>query len=132
MVFLPRRKLDLNNSPLFLGGIKDFDQSLDHPGKHIQTDDFLGCMRNVFINGKKLEPSAATESGGIIDSCPRLDQCAANPCENGGTCVDYWFEYVCECPKGFSGRNCEKGWCDCSGKESLITQVTKTQKNVNF
>ncbi|PFX22302.1 Protocadherin Fat 4 [Stylophora pistillata] len=101
-------KLDLNNSPLFLGGLKDFEQSLDHPGKHIQTDDFLGCMRNVFINGIKLDPSTATKSAGIIDSCPRLDQCATNPCKNGGKCVDYWFEYICECPTGFSGRNCEK------------------------
>ncbi|KAJ7383769.1 Protocadherin Fat 4 [Desmophyllum pertusum] len=101
-------QLDLFNSPLFIGGIKDFDHSLNHPGQHIQTDDFLGCMRNVFINGKKLDPSSATESAGITDRCPRLDQCASGPCKNGGKCADYWFDYVCECADGFSGRNCEK------------------------
>lgn len=103
------RKLDLNSSPLFIGGIKDFDRSLDHPGQHIQADDFLGCMRNVFINGKKLDPASATESAGITDRCPRLDQCASGLCKNGGKCVDYWFDYICECADGYSGRNCEKG-----------------------
>ena len=103
------RKLDLSNSPLFLGGIKDFEQALGHPGQHIQTDDFLGCMRNVFINGIKLDPTTATESAGITDSCPRQGQCAAGRCKNGGTCVDYWFDYICECKKGYSGRNCDEG-----------------------
>ena len=97
------------NSSLFIGGIKDFDRSLDHPGQHIHTDDFLGCMRNVFINGKKLDPSSAIESAGITDRCPRLDQCTYGPCKNGGKCADYWFDYVCECSDGYSGRNCEKG-----------------------
>lgn len=103
------RKLNLGNSPLYLGGIKNFDQALAHPGQHIETDDFLGCMRNVFINGKKLDPTSATESAGITDSCPRQGQCAAGQCKNGGTCVDYWFDYVCECQPGYSGRNCEEG-----------------------
>lgn len=108
LIFM-RRKLDLSDSPLFIGGIKDFDRSLDHPGKHIQADDFIGCMRNVFINGKKLDPASAAESAGIIDNCPRLGQCALETCKNGGKCVDYWFDYVCECVDGFSGRNCEQG-----------------------
>lgn len=103
------RKLDLSNSPLLIGGIKDFDRSLDHPGQHIQADDFLGCMRNVFINGKKLDPTSAIDSAGIIDRCPRLGQCASGKCKNGGKCVDYWFDYICECADGYSGRNCEQG-----------------------
>lgn len=101
-------QLDLFNSPLYLGGIKDFDKAVSHPGHHIQTDDFLGCMRNVFINDKKLEPSSATDSAGITDRCPRLGQCSNGQCKNGGTCLDSWFDYICECAKGFSGRNCEQ------------------------
>ena len=92
-----------------MGGIKDFEQAVNHTGKHIQTDDFLGCMRNVFINGKKLELSSSTDSAGIRDRCPRLGQCLAGQCKNGGTCLDYWFDYICQCAEGFSGRNCEQG-----------------------
>lgn len=102
-------KLNLGSSPLYVGGIKDFEQAVNHTGKHIQTDDFLGCMRNVFINGKKLELSSSTDSAGIRDRCPRLGQCLAGQCKNGGTCLDYWFDYICQCAEGFSGRNCEQG-----------------------
>ena len=64
-----------------MGGIKDFEQAVNHTGKHIQTDDFLGCMRNVFINGKELELSSSTDSAGIRDRCPRLGQCLAGQCK---------------------------------------------------
>ena len=96
-------------APLFLGGVRDLDSALAHPGQHIQADDFLGCMRNVFINDRKLDPSLAKDAAGISDRCPRRGQCSDGLCKNGGKCVDYWFDYVCECKTGYSGRNCEEG-----------------------
>ncbi|XP_047409326.1 coagulation factor VII [Sciurus carolinensis] len=35
------------------------------------------------------------------------DQCASNPCQNGGSCQDQLQSYVCFCPTDFEGRNCE-------------------------
>uniref|UniRef100_A0A8C8SHP1 Coagulation factor IX n=1 Tax=Pelusios castaneus TaxID=367368 RepID=A0A8C8SHP1_9SAUR len=35
------------------------------------------------------------------------DQCNPNPCKNGARCVDEIGSYVCWCPAGFEGRNCE-------------------------
>ncbi|KAB0338116.1 hypothetical protein FD754_024799, partial [Muntiacus muntjak] len=37
------------------------------------------------------------------------DQCASSPCQNGGSCEDQLQSYVCFCPDGFEGRNCETG-----------------------
>lgn len=37
------------------------------------------------------------------------DQCASGPCQNGGSCEDQLQSYVCFCPEGFEGRNCETG-----------------------
>ncbi|XP_016007405.2 coagulation factor VII isoform X2 [Rousettus aegyptiacus] len=35
------------------------------------------------------------------------DQCASNPCKNGGSCEDHLQSYICFCPDDFEGRNCE-------------------------
>ena len=42
-------------------------------------------------------------SPGCIVSTP----CQTSPCQNGGTCVDYWLSYECSCPLGFEGTYCE-------------------------
>lgn len=34
------------------------------------------------------------------------DDCAPNPCENGGTCMDGISDYTCMCPDDFEGKNC--------------------------
>ncbi|XP_044885979.1 coagulation factor IX [Mauremys mutica] len=40
---------------------------------------------------------------GYIDG----DQCNPNPCKNGARCADDVGSYVCWCPAGYEGRNCE-------------------------
>ena len=35
------------------------------------------------------------------------DDCASDPCENGGTCVDEVNSYSCTCDPGFTGQSCE-------------------------
>lgn len=45
------------------------------------------------------------------------DQCASNPCQNGGSCEDQLQSYICFCPEGFEGRNCE------TSEESHILQT---------
>jgi hypothetical protein len=40
-------------------------------------------------------------------NCTNIDECASNPCQNGGTCVDNVLQYTCTCPAGYSGTSCE-------------------------
>ncbi|XP_071991707.1 coagulation factor VII-like isoform X2 [Engystomops pustulosus] len=35
------------------------------------------------------------------------NQCLSNPCNYGGTCYDEYQSYMCLCPEGYEGRNCE-------------------------
>lgn len=37
------------------------------------------------------------------------DQCNPNPCKNGALCKDEINSYVCWCPAGYEGKNCEIG-----------------------
>jgi surface protein len=57
-------------------------------------------------------------------TCQNIDNCAPNPCGNGGLCTDGIESYLCDCVKGFTGDDCdtcasgkgknESGYCtDC-------------------
>ncbi|MFP6640799.1 MAG: calcium-binding EGF-like domain-containing protein, partial [Myxococcota bacterium] len=50
---------------------------------------------------------AETEYEQPTSSCDPTDDCASNPCENGGTCIDDFASYTCSCEPGFEGVNCE-------------------------
>ena len=37
-----------------------------------------------------------------------LDECLeSQPCSNGGMCMDLPGSYLCSCPFGYAGKNCE-------------------------
>ncbi|XP_054852745.1 coagulation factor IX isoform X1 [Eublepharis macularius] len=52
------------------------------------------------------------------------NQCDSNPCTNGGTCEDQVGNYVCWCPAGYEGRNCELD-ATCSTKNGGCKQFCK-------
>ncbi|XP_033120074.1 fibropellin-3-like [Anneissia japonica] len=41
--------------------------------------------------------------------------CASNLCQNGAFCTDLLNDYICTCPSGFEGRNCEINVDNCAG-----------------
>ncbi|CAD5124522.1 DgyrCDS12800 [Dimorphilus gyrociliatus] len=45
-----------------------------------------------------------------------INECANEPCKNGGTCTDSFNSYACNCAPGWTGSTCEDSINDCFGK----------------
>lgn len=43
-----------------------------------------------------------------------VNECASQPCRNGGVCHDYVNSFVCKCPPGFNGIQCEHNILECT------------------
>ncbi|XP_054647394.1 protocadherin Fat 4 isoform X1 [Dunckerocampus dactyliophorus] len=100
--------LDVQPNRLSVGGIRSIESILHRHGQ-VATHDFVGCIMELAVNGRPLEPSQALASRGILDRCPRLEgACTASPCRHGGTCLDRWSWQQCQCVDGFTGKYCEK------------------------
>ena len=56
-----------------------------------------------------------------------IDDCASDPCQNEGTCVDSTGTYDCICPSGFYGNNCEEEADECTklGCKNNATCIVK-------
>ncbi|XP_074532339.1 fibulin-7 [Halichoeres trimaculatus] len=44
---------------------------------------------------------------GVSAVCKDISECASNPCQNGGTCVEGANQYKCTCPQNWSGSHCQ-------------------------
>ncbi|XP_053380812.1 uncharacterized protein LOC123562034 [Mercenaria mercenaria] len=42
-----------------------------------------------------------------------VDQCEAEPCDNGGTCSNHGNSFTCDCAQGFAGETCKTNLDDC-------------------
>ena len=97
-----QRKLDISTGPYywFGGGLHG------EPG-------YIGCMRNITINGNYKIPSdwkdeeISNRKDIQLESCQAVDRCSPNPCEHGGICKQNSQEFYCECEDtGYTGAVC--------------------------
>ena len=70
------------------------------------------------------------EVTGVVTCCHKLmaiincvwlvfsdfDECASNPCQNGGTCTDAVNGYSCACVAGYVDNECQTGEFEFGGK----------------
>ncbi|XP_069390596.1 protocadherin Fat 4 isoform X2 [Paralichthys olivaceus] len=102
------RTLDVGGSNVTFGGLRTVEFILLPPAQ-IKTHDFVGCIRNIHVNGILLRAAMALATYNILDKCPRaVSPCQSDPCKNGGVCHDLWSDYLCECKSPFIGRKCAK------------------------
>lgn len=91
--------LAFNGNPVYVGGIATVSPLLERPGQ-VHSDDFIGCLHSLEINGKSLNISAPIASRGISNSCQRdqnVCDSEKHKCGSHGVCIDLWDTYECRC-----------------------------------
>eukprot|EP00795_Rhopilema_esculentum_P000635 gene635-10339_t len=97
---------DIGGAPLYVGGVPSIDPILKRP-KQVSTDDFTGCMRNVYINAYHLDQATSFKSHYVTSGCSKAARCTSSPCKNG-ECIEGWGGAQCHCKAGYSGDSCSE------------------------
>ena len=77
----------------------------------------VNCEDKMCLNGgsRGMDGQCQCPKGFSGEICETdIDECANNPCQNGGTCLDYINEHKCICRPGFTGKNCEENIDECA------------------
>ena len=99
-----------------------------HPNYSSVTTHNAACVAENCPDGQGVTPDNATwtatggcelcgtgyESPTGSGQCTDINDCATNPCDNGGTCTDGENSYTCACVAGYSGKNCTTNINECS------------------
>ncbi|CAH1174192.1 unnamed protein product [Phaedon cochleariae] len=104
----PSGTLNFNNQPLLIGGLLSADPILERPGQ-VHSDDLVGCVHSVWVNGRQLNLSQPLASEGVEHKCIQSSQCSkpsSDPCLGYGKCIDRWNYVSCTCGGDLISPNC--------------------------
>jgi contactin associated protein-like 2 len=84
---------------------------------------YVGCMRGLRINGvlQDLRGLVHREevTYGVSEGC--VGKCANQMCFNGGTCIEGYSGYTCDCAyTPFRGWNCGRGKGNCNQRGNVV------------
>ncbi|XP_075040327.1 pikachurin isoform X2 [Mixophyes fleayi] len=98
-------------TPFYLGGAPSVYWLVKSAGTN---RGFKGCVQSLSLNGRNIDmrqwPLGKALSGADVGDCS-IGVCDEASCVNGGTCTSRSADsYMCLCPIGFQGRNCEEAF----------------------
>ncbi|XP_058820979.1 cadherin-related tumor suppressor [Topomyia yanbarensis] len=112
----PTGTLNFNKHFLLVGGLASADPVLERPGQ-VHSDDLVGCVHSVSINGRALNLSSPIKSFGVESTCKRGNN--GGPCSQGlpedpaqsrcgafGQCLDRWHTAMCRCGASILSPDC--------------------------
>ncbi|XP_071827051.1 slit homolog 2 protein-like isoform X4 [Apostichopus japonicus] len=105
-----RERLSLD-APLYVGGLPA-DNEKAVKNWHLRNEtSFMGCMKEVSIDGVHITPSQAVSRHGVMEGCAVLEvpnPCIDHDCQRGTCRHVNDFTYSCDCPDGWMGERCEQ------------------------
>ncbi|XP_059046362.1 cadherin-related tumor suppressor [Achroia grisella] len=122
--------LNFNNEPLLIGGLHKADPVLERPGQ-IHSDDFVGCMHSISINGRLLNMSNPLHAYGVDTNCQRSEKGACHKrdsCRNG-ECLDRWKTNYCKCDGNFISPDCSLSLQSISVNENGFISFIVSEKH---
>ncbi|XP_013412192.1 protein crumbs [Lingula anatina] len=122
----------LNPAKMYVGGLPGLGSSSSgrrrrqtlveyNPDSATVQEPFKGTIQDARLNDKlllfynvsvpddfQLNESYPVTLDGVVEGEQTDDLCATgNLCENNGTCNNVFFnDFICDCPKGYKGKNC--------------------------
>ncbi|CAK1552868.1 unnamed protein product [Leptosia nina] len=95
------RFLDLTG-PLQIGGLPNIPSSFP-----VKNKDYVGCISDLYIDHKFIDLNSYVADNGTLAGCPeKRSQCSSAPCYNDAECHDLWDTFLCDCPEGYTGKDC--------------------------
>lgn len=99
-----------------IGGLSSADPILERPGQ-VHSDDLIGCVHSVSINGRALNLSSPLKARGVSSTCNRNNN--GGPCSQGHPddpalslcgsfdgCLDRWHSAMCKCGGNLLSPDC--------------------------
>ena len=100
--------LNFNGNLLYFGGIDEVQPIVSRAGQ-VSSDDFIGCVKSLTINGQQMNlKTSFIESHEILASCPIPGSICRNHNCSPGTCTEINWKPVCQCSGGVLSQDCEK------------------------
>ena len=93
-------------TPLYVGGVRDLNSLPFFVNRH--SAGLIGCIDALFINLSQVDLITDALSSDQISQC-NMSLCTSSTCSNDGVCIEKPEDYVCNCPLGYTGVNCEQG-----------------------
>ncbi|XP_051532915.1 protein crumbs homolog 2a [Myxocyprinus asiaticus] len=116
--------IDGSSAPLLAGSLHFLK---DRSSEVALAEIYTGCLGTVRVGGVNIpfvdnvKPPQTSrfwrrQDERVHIGCFGAPVCHSHPCRHGGTCVDLFNMFGCQCPSGWEGATCEKETDECASE----------------